>query len=221
MKHFKFSTIVLALIVIIGCEKDSDLKEPEFVEQYYLSGYLNGDYMEFTKSGEGECISNNVVNDSIEICREVSFYGYNSTDDLVTITISRHWYVPQEKILLEEEPTDTLYKYTPSFIQFDDFANEFRVGSYDYSFIKDETFTTVTIGRENSTSYFSYEQPSSDFSFIVDTLMVSEEQEMIYVAGNWNSVNSSEEPEHTNKMTLENMRFGYCLKNESLWYKNE
>lgn len=208
-------------ITFLACEKDSDLKEPEFVEQYYLSGYLNGDYMEFSKNGEGECINNNVINDSVQICREISFYGNNDTAELVTITITRQWFVPQGRILLKEEPTEALYKYTPSFIQFDDFANEFRLGSYDYTFMKDETFITVTIGRENSTSYFSYEQPGSDFSFTVDTLMVSQEQEMIYVAGNWNSVNSSDDPEHTNKITLENMRFGYCLKNESLWYINE
>ena len=218
MKQFKFLTLALSLIAIIGCKKDSDLNESKFIEQYYLSGYLNGEYIEFTYNGaNGNSVSNSAINDSIEIGREVSFH-YENSGELYTVSIYRQWYVPQEKILLKDEPTDTLYKYKPSFIQFDDFVNEFRVGSYGYSFMKDETFITVTIGRENSTSYFSYEQPNSDFSFMIDTLKISEEQEMIYVAGSWSSINSSNEPEHTNKITLENMRFGYCLKNETHGY---
>lgn len=222
MKHFKLLAIALILITIPGCDKDSELNEPEFFERYYLSGYLNGDYIEFTKNGEGECINNKAINDSVQICREVSFYGYNATNELVTLTITRQWYVPKEKLLLNmEESNDTLQKYIPSFIQFDDFVNEFQLGKYDYKFMKDETYTSVTIGRENSMSYNSYKQPNSDFSFVIDTLLVVEEQEMIYLAGNWNSVNSSDDPGLTNKIILENMRFGYCLKNESIWYKND
>ena len=217
MKYFKILLILLLLSAIIACNDKSELEitEIEFKEKYSLSGYVNGVYTELHKSTETQGITQS-VSDSVEIIKGISFNTYS--DNTIEIQIYRDVLVPKSKLVNSNELlNDSIEKYIPQFNNFNDFANLFQPGEYDYNFTKDETYTVVITGKENMKFYFSDYQPKSSFTFIIDTLLTNEEEEMIYISGEFNSVNSSNNPEIKDMIELTDMKFSLCLKNIYNW----
>jgi len=209
--------LFLAIIVGYGCNKISEMDEiePTFKEKYSLNGNVNGVLTEFRKSQEGQGIGSPLEdNDSIEFTRDVSFMSLS--DDNLEVHIKRMVYVP--KSLLVEQDTllnGSIKMYKAQFKNFDDFKKLFQPGIYNYS-NKDKIFTYVTIKKseENFDWFFSYYQPTLEFSFSIDTLLIDSENEKIYIAGKFNSKNSSDNKDIKDIISLKDIEFSACFKNE-------
>jgi len=215
MKQLKLLALALSLIGIFGCKKDVvQPTEPEFVEKYIVTGYVDNTYTEFNMNGKGECSGTNPNGDSIKICKEINFYSVANSE--ITLSIKRSWNVLKEKLVLDSLLTknDTVNWYTAEFINFQDFVDEFHIGEYKYNSLVDESSTSITLNKE---TYFSFYQDKSNFHFNVDTMLVDNELEMIYLAGTLSSLNSKGYPDNAEVIELENIHFSFCLKNKSIW----
>lgn len=217
MKQLKLLALALSLIGVFGCEKDSvQPTEPEFVEKYKVTGYVDNTYTEFNSQYQTEAGGTNPDGDSVEVTKSIDFYAIN--DNNLKFSITRSWLVPKQKLvinsLLTENHPGTWYK--AQFINFQDFVDEFHVGEYkNDNYLIDMMSTSVIL---NEQYYFSYYQNKSNFHFNVDTLLVNEELEMIYLAGTLSSLNSKGYSDNTEVINLENMHFSFCLKNKASEY---
>jgi hypothetical protein len=209
--------LIVAITFIYGCNKNSELDEiePTFKEKYSLDGQVNGVFTDFRKSQELQGIGSPLEdNDSIEFSRGVSFLSLSN--DSFEVHIERRVFVPKAQLV--EQNTllnDSIKMYKAQFKNFDDFKNLFQPGIYNYS-NKDKIFTYVTIKKteEDMDWFFSYYQPSSEFTFSIDTLLIDSENEKIYIAGKFNSANSSDNKNIKDIISLKDIEFSACFKNE-------
>lgn len=208
--------LIVSITFIYGCKKKSELDEIEqpFKEKYSLDGKVNGTFTEFTKSQEEQGIGSPLDDkDSIEFSRGVSFMALS--DYNLEVHFKRSVYVPKS-LLVEQDSllNDSIKYYKAQFKSFSDFKNLFKPGIYNYS-TKDRIFTYVTIKKseENFDWFFSYYQPASVFSFSIDTLLIDSQNEKIYIAGKFSSINSSDNKENKN-ISLKDIKFSACFKNE-------
>ena len=209
--------LIVAITFNYGCNKDSKINEPEpiFKEKYSLEGQVNGVFTDFRKSQEQQGIGSPLNdNDSIEFSRGISFMSLS--DNNLEIHIQRTVYVP--KSLLVEQDTllnDSIKMYKAQFKNFDNFINLFQPGIYNYS-DKDKIFTYVTVkkGENDFDWFFSYYQPPSEFIFSIDTLLIDRQNEKIYIAGKFNSANSSDNKDIKDIISFKNIEFSACFKNE-------
>lgn len=208
---------ILAIIITYSCDKSSELDEfePAFKEKYSLKGELNGVFTEFRLDTRGQGIRALSENhDSVEISRKVSFRSLS--DNSLAVHIVRKVWVP--KSLLVEKDTllnDSENLYNPQFKNFEDFKNLFQPGIYSNS-EKDRIYTFITIKKSEDDFdwYFSDNHPASSFSFSIDTLLSDSQNERIYVAGRLSSVNSSNDEDIKNVISLKDLEFSANFKNE-------
>jgi hypothetical protein len=73
---------------------------------------------------------------------------------------------------------------------------------------------TIKKTEEDMDWFFSYYQPSSEFTFSIDTLLIDSENEKIYIAGKFNSANSSDNKNIKDIISLKDIEFSACFKNE-------
>ncbi|SHG04242.1 hypothetical protein SAMN05444274_1259 [Mariniphaga anaerophila] len=209
--------LIVAITLIYGCNKNSELDEiePTFKEKYSLDGQVNGVFTDFRKSTELQGIGSPLEdNDSIEFSRGVSFLSLSN--DSFEVHIERRVFVPKAQLVEQDTLlNDSIKMYLPQFKNFDDFTKLFQPGIYNYS-AKDKVFTFVTIKKteENLDWFFSYYQPTSEFTFSIDTLLIDRQNEKIYIAGKFNSVNSSDNKDIKDIISLKDIEFSACFKNE-------
>jgi len=215
MKQLKLLALVSFIVVIFGCEKDS-VTPPEFVEKYIVTGYVDNTYTEFSSEYQTEAGGTNPDGDSVQVTKSIDFYAIDENN--LKFTITRSWLVPKQKLvinsLLTENHPGTWY--TAEFINFQDFVDEFHVGEYQNDNpLVDYTSTSVIL---NEQYYYSHYQNKSNFHFYVDTLLVNEELEMIYLAGTLSSLNSIDYSDNSEVVNLDDMHFSFCLKNKATDY---